>query len=130
MTLVDEAVSISEAATLTGLSAHTLRYYEREGLMLGGVDRASSSHRRYSPGDITWVVFLTKLRSTAMPIAKVREYVDLVRAGEDSTAARLELLLAHRASVLAQLDEMNQSLAAIDYKISTYRTNQNATKGN
>jgi DNA-binding transcriptional MerR regulator len=129
MTLVDGAVSISEAATLTGLSPHTLRYYEREGLMLGGVDRASSSHRRYSPSDITWVVFLTKLRSTAMPIAKVREYVDLVRAGEDSTSARLELLLAHRASVLAQLDEMKQSLAAIDYKISTYRTNQHATKG-
>ncbi|MDQ1573600.1 MAG: hypothetical protein QOH44_1159, partial [Actinomycetota bacterium] len=111
----------SEAAALTGLSTHALRYYEREGLMLGGVDRASSTHRRYTEADISWVVFLTKLRSTAMPIAKVREYVDLVREGEDSTSARLELLLAHRANVLAQLDEITQSLAAIDYKIATYR---------
>jgi DNA-binding transcriptional MerR regulator len=121
MSLVQDAVSISEAAALTGLSTHALRYYEREGLMLGGVDRASSTHRRYTEADISWVVFLTKLRATAMPIAKVREYVDLVREGEESTSARLELLLAHRANVLAQLDEITRSLAAIDYKIATYR---------
>src|SRR5580693_7600163 len=119
MTLVDTALSISEAAARTGLSTHTLRYYERAGLMLGGVDRASSSHRRYTESDIGWVEFLTKLRSTAMPIARVREYVDLVRQGEDSTPARLELLLAHRESVIAQLDEMTRSLAAIDFKIAT-----------
>src|SRR5476649_748446 len=121
MTLVDASLSISEAAERTGLSTHALRYYEREGLMLGGVGRASSTHRRYSDADISWVEFLTKLRSTAMPIAKVREYVDLVRAGESSTPARLALLLTHRESVIAQLDEMTHSLAAIDYKISTYR---------
>jgi DNA-binding transcriptional MerR regulator len=121
MTLVDASLSISEAAERTGLSTHALRYYEREGLMLGGVGRASSTHRRYSDADITWVEFLTKLRSTAMPIAKVREYVDLVREGEESTPARLALLLAHRESVVAHLDEMTRSLAAIDYKIATYR---------
>jgi DNA-binding transcriptional MerR regulator len=121
MTLVDASLSISEAAERTGLSTHTLRYYEREGLMLGGVGRASSTHRRYSDADITWVEFLTKLRSTAMPIARVRDYVDLVRQGDASTSARLALLLAHRETVIAQLDEMTRSLAAIDYKISTYR---------
>jgi DNA-binding transcriptional MerR regulator len=120
MTLVDEAVSISEAAELTGLSTHTLRYYEREGLMRDGVDRASSSHRRYSPSDISWVLFLTKLRSTAMPIAKVREYVDLVRGGDATFAARFELLRAHRVTVVAQLDEITTSLAAIDKKIDLY----------
>ena len=121
MTIVEEAVSISEAAERTGLSAHTLRYYEREGLMLSGVDRASSSHRRYTGADIGWVVFLTKLRSTAMPIARVREYVDLVREGDSSTQKRLALLVAHRASVIAQLEEMTNSLAAIDFKIAAYR---------
>ncbi len=121
MTLVDTSLSISEAAERTGLSTHTLRYYEREGLMLGEVDRASSRHRRYSDGDITWVTFLTKLRSTAMPISRVRDYVELVRKGEDSLPARLELLEAHRDAVLAQLEEMNHSLAAIDFKIATYQ---------
>jgi DNA-binding transcriptional MerR regulator len=121
MTLVDTSLSISQAAERTGLSTHALRYYEREGLMLGGVDRASSSHRRYTDADITWVEFLTKLRSTAMPISKVREYVDLVRLGDISTRDRLELLLAHRETVIAQLDEMTQSLRAIDHKIALYR---------
>jgi DNA-binding transcriptional MerR regulator len=121
MTLVDASLSISEAAERTGLSTHTLRYYEREGLMLGGVGRASSTHRRYSDADIAWVEFLTKLRSTAMPIAKVRDYVDLVRQGDASTPARLALLLAHRESVTSQLDEMTRSLAAIDHKIALYR---------
>ena len=121
MTLVDSSLSIGQAAERTGLSTHTLRYYEREGLMLGGVDRASSSHRRYTEADLTWVEFLTKLRSTAMPIARVREYVDLVRLGDASTPDRLELLLAHRESVIAQLDEITQSLRAIDYKIALYR---------
>jgi DNA-binding transcriptional MerR regulator len=121
MTLTDaRPVSISEAAVLTGLSTHTLRYYEREGLMLGSVDRAASSHRRYSEADVTWVEFLTKLRSTGMPIARVREYVDLVRAGEATFADRLELLRTHREQVLAQLDEVTRSLAAIDYKITLY----------
>ncbi|HEX4442978.1 MAG TPA: MerR family transcriptional regulator [Galbitalea sp.] len=121
MTLVDTSLSISQAAERTGLSTHTLRYYERAGLMLGGIDRASSTHRRYSDSDIVWVDFLTKLRSTAMPISKVREYVELARQGSGSNQARLELLEAHRRTVLAQLAEMTQSLAAIDHKIAFYR---------
>lgn len=121
MTLVDPARSISEAAEATGLSTHTLRYYERAGLMLDRVDRASSSHRRYSDVDIGWVTFLTKLRTTSMPIATIRSYVELVRRGDETIDARYELLRAHRASVVAQLEEMNRSLAAVDRKIATYQ---------
>ncbi len=121
MTTTDELLSISDAAQRTGLSTHTLRYYERAGLMLDPVDRASSTHRRYSQSDINWVTFLTKLRSTSMPIARVREYVDLCRRGEDTIADRLELLLTHRIVVANQLDEMRKSLAAIDFKIETYQ---------
>ena len=121
MTTTDERLSIAEAAAATGLSTHTLRYYERAGLMLEPVDRASSTHRRYSPSDLTWVGFLTKLRATGMPIVRVREYVELVRSGDVTTADRLELLLRHRIAVLAQLDEITQSLAAIDTKIALYK---------
>jgi DNA-binding transcriptional MerR regulator len=115
------AMSISDVATRTGLSTHTLRYYEREGLMFAPVDRASSTHRRYSEADVNWVVFLTKLRSTSMPIARMREYVELARRGDSSTAERLELLLIHRMNVVRQLEEMTASLAAIDYKIGLYQ---------
>jgi hypothetical protein len=66
-----EALSISEAAEQTGLTAHTLRYYERAGLMLDRVDRVghgASSHRRYGEDDVRWVLLLSKLRATGMPI--------------------------------------------------------------
>ena len=121
MTTTDQRLAISEVAQATGLSTHTLRYYERAGLMLVPVDRASSTHRRYSDQDVTWVVFLTRLRSTGMPIARVKEYVELVRSGDSTSADRLELLLRHRIAVLAQLEEITQSLAAIDKKITLYK---------
>ncbi len=120
-TVLHAGMSISDVATRTGLSTHTLRYYEREGLMFAPVDRASSTHRRYSDADVSWVVFLTKLRSTSMPIARMREYVELARQGDASTAERLELLLVHRMNVVRQLEEMSASLAAIDYKIGLYQ---------
>jgi DNA-binding transcriptional MerR regulator len=125
MTVAD-ALSISAAARVTGLSAHTLRYYERAGLMLDHVGRASSSHRRYSDDDIRWVVLLTKLRATGMPIRRVREYADLVRAGDGNEAERLALLEAHREAVLEQLEAMRRNLEAIDTKIALYREKLNA----
>jgi DNA-binding transcriptional MerR regulator len=113
--------SISAVAEATGLSAHTLRYYERAGLMLTPVERGSSTHREFSDADISWVIFLTRLRSTSMPISRVREYVDLVRAGNATTADRLALLQQHRVTVQAQLEAMTQALEAIDYKIALYQ---------
>jgi DNA-binding transcriptional MerR regulator len=121
MTIVEQSHSISEVAELTGLTTHTLRYYERTGLMLSSVDRASSTHRRYSSSDVGWVGFLTKLRSTGMPIARVREYVELARQGDGTTGARLDLLVQHREAVVAQLAEVTRSLAAIDSKIALYQ---------
>jgi DNA-binding transcriptional MerR regulator len=116
-----DALSISDAAQLTGLSAHTLRYYERAGLMLDPVERAPSTHRRYSEAEIRWVTLLTKLRATGMPIRRIREYAELVRAGEGNEGERLALLEAHREAVLEQLDAMRRNLEAIDYKIEIYR---------
>jgi DNA-binding transcriptional MerR regulator len=120
MTVHDDYLTISEVAARTGLTVHTLRYYERAGLMLTPVQRSSSSHRAYSPADVTWLTFLTRLRSTALPITKVKEYADLARRGDDTRADRLELLQRHRIAVAAQLTEMEASLAAIDYKIALY----------
>ncbi|MEO7017502.1 MAG: MerR family transcriptional regulator [Leifsonia sp.] len=121
MTETAGTMSISDVAERTGLSAYTLRYYEREGLMFAPVDRAPSSHRRYTERDVSWVTFLTKLRLTSMPIAKMREYVELARLGDDSARERLELLLIHRMNVVRQLEEMTASLAAIDHKIGLYQ---------
>jgi DNA-binding transcriptional MerR regulator len=122
VTSAPETLSISEASRATGLSAHTLRYYERAGLMANSVDRDdSSSHRRYSEQDISWVTMITRLRGTGMPIRAVREYADLVRAGEGNERERLDLLEEHRERVLRQLEEVQEHLAAIDFKIDLYR---------
>ena len=114
------ALTISDAARATGVSAHTLRYYERAGL-LDPVDRAASGHRRYAEEDIARIQFLTKLRSTGMPIRQIRKYAELMRAGDDTHEARLALLESHREAVRAHLDETARNLELIDYKIGYYR---------
>ena len=115
-----DALSISDAAEATGLSTHTLRYYERAGLMLDRVERAPSSHRRYTEAEIRWVTLLTKLRSTGMPIRRMRDYAELVRGGDGNEAERLALLQSHRRAVLEQLETMRRNLEAIDHKIAIY----------
>jgi DNA-binding transcriptional MerR regulator len=114
------SLTIAEAAARTGLTAHTLRYYERDGLMLGSVDRAVSGHRRYSDRDLTWIEMITRLRATGMPIRDVRRYAALVRAGDGNEAQRLDLLMAHRERVEAQLAQVTAHLRAIDHKIGIY----------
>lgn len=114
------ALTISDAAREAGLSAHTLRYYERAGL-LRPVARAGSGHRRYDEQDLAWIDFLTKLRSTGMPIRQVRRYAELVWAGPETEPERLALLEAHRDQVRAQLEHTERCLERIDRKIDLYR---------
>ncbi len=117
--MTSEGLTIAEVAERTGLTRHTLRYYERDGLMLG-VGRVGSGHRRYSERDLSWIELITKLRATGMPVREVRRYAELVRAGDGNEHERLALLRAHREQVLAQLDTMAAYLDAIDMKISYY----------
>src|ERR1044071_4197714 len=113
--------SIAEAASQAGVSIDSVRYYERAGLMLVPVERAASGHRRYSERDVGWLVFLTKVRKTGMPIRRMREYAQLVRAGGGNEDERLELLEQHRDAVLAQMEETRRHLDEIDRKIESYR---------
>lgn len=113
-------MTIADAAEASGLSAHTLRYYEKAGL-LRSVERAGSGHRRYTEDDLRWIDFLTKLRSTGMPIRQMRHYAELVWAGDGTEPERLALLEAHRDQVRARLAETQTCLTRIDYKIDLYR---------
>ena len=112
--------SIAEVAARTDLTAHTLRYYERDHLLLGPVARDAGGRRAYTDSDIRWIVMLTRLRSTGMPIRDVRRYADLVRAGEGNEEERLALLTAHRQRVLTQLAEVTDHLGAIEGKLAIY----------
>jgi DNA-binding transcriptional MerR regulator len=114
-------VSIAEAARRTGVSVHTLRYYERAGLVVTEVDRTAGGRRRYRQLDLDWITVCTRLRATGMPIKGIRRYAELVAAGHGNERERLELLQAHRADVLAHLAELQQNLQLIDHKIDVYR---------
>lgn len=113
--------SISEVASAAGLSIDTLRYYERTGLLLEAIDRAASGHRRYTDRDVSWVVFLTKVRQTGMPIRQMGAYARLVRAGRGNEDERLALLEAHRNAVVKRVAETQRSLESIEKKIENYR---------
>ena len=115
------ALSIAEAAAASGRTTHTLRYYERDGLMLDAVERGPSGHRRYTPSDLAWIALISRLRSTGMPIREVRAYAGLVRAGDGNEADRLALLEAHRTRVIAQLAATRENLEAINDKVAIYR---------
>jgi DNA-binding transcriptional MerR regulator len=116
-----EGVTIAEAARRTGVSVHTLRYYERAGLVVSPVGRTATGRRRYRELDLKWIIICTKLRATGMPITGIRQYAELVTAGPGNEAERLALLEAHRADVLARLAEIQENLEMINYKIEVYR---------
>jgi DNA-binding transcriptional MerR regulator len=114
-------VSIAEAARRTGVSVHTLRYYERAGLVVTTVDRTAGGRRRYHQLDLDWIVVCTKLRATGMPIKTIRRYAQLVSAGPGNEQERLALMEAHRADVMTKLAEVQENLKLIDHKIDVYR---------
>jgi DNA-binding transcriptional MerR regulator len=113
-------LTITDAARVSGLSPHALRYYERAGL-LQPIDRNGSGHRRYREEDLERIRFLTKLRATGMPIRDVRRYAELMGKGESTNADRLALLEEHRERVLAQLEATAGNLDQIEWKINFYR---------
>src|SRR5579883_1959789 len=116
-----QAFNIRQMAQITGLSAHTLRYYERAGLMLERVKRGEENgYRSYSQEDVAWVEFLKRLRATGMPIREVHRYTELVRLGEQTVPERLHLLRQHQRQVEQHLKEVEQHLEAITAKLACY----------
>ena len=114
-------LSIAEAARRTGVSVHTLRYYERAGLVVTTVERTAGGRRRYQQLDLDWITICTRLRATGMPIKTIRRYAQLVSAGPGNEHERLALMEAHRAEVTAKLAEIQENLKIIDHKINGYR---------
>ncbi len=114
-----DGMSIREVAAKTGITTHTLRYYERIGLVQP-VPRARSGHRRYGEAELRWIDLLKKLHATEMPIRKMLEYARLARRGESTIAARRALLDAHRVDVEAKLAHLKATLTTITRKLAIY----------
>ena len=109
---------IATTAHRLSISPHTLRYYERIGLVR--VERDASGHRRYDAAGVRRLVFLTRMRTSGMPIRDLRRYVALVKAGRDTVPERLSLLTEHRDGLRTRIDEVRLALSATDYKIAAY----------
>ncbi|MHB1685122.1 MAG: MerR family transcriptional regulator [Bacilli bacterium] len=112
--------TIQEVAEITSLSVHTLRYYERIGLV-DPVSRSTNGYRRYSPTDIAWVEFLNRLRATGMPIHQMQRFASLRRQGNSSIRERRTLLEGHKDEVNKRLLELEHNLEAIEEKIFHYK---------
>ncbi|MFJ4778977.1 MerR family transcriptional regulator [Streptomyces sp. NPDC088762] len=119
LSLTQTRYTISEVEARTGLTQHTLRWYERIGLM-PHVDRSHSGQRRFSDEDLHWLEFVGKLRSTGMSVADMVRYAELVREGEHTVGERRELLERTRHEVRARITELTDALAVLDYKIGMY----------
>jgi DNA-binding transcriptional MerR regulator len=118
---VESLLTIDEAAQRTGLTAYTLRYYERIGL-IAPVARAAGGQRRYAASDMVWIEFLLRLRTTHMPIGKMQAFAKLRGTGDATVADRRRMLEQHLTDVLAQIKAMRQSAAALQEKIAHYRS--------
>lgn len=119
MDIQKNKLTIQDVAETTGLSAHTLRYYERVGL-IHPIGREENARRSYTTDDIGWIDFLMKLRATGMSIKDMQRYAELQRQGDETLPQRVEMLKSLRGSVEARIDELNEHLKLVHYKIEIY----------
>ena len=121
-------MKIGELALKSGFSTYTLRYYEKIGL-LPTADR-KSNQRDYDQSTLVWLAFITRLKSTAMPLSEMVVYARLRSKGAPTSAARRALLVLHRQRVRAQIILLQDNLIVLDKKISTYSKQQREVKEN
>ena len=102
------------------MTAHTLRYYERVGL-IQPVGRARNGHRRYSEADAAWLHFLHCMRATSMPIREMQRYAMLRELGDATSLERRQILEDHQAGIAAQIVELQKAHALLTHKITNYK---------
>jgi DNA-binding transcriptional MerR regulator len=112
-------MTIAEVAKQYGLTADTLRYYERVGL-LPNVRRTPGGVRDYSEEDCRWVEYIKCMRSAGITIETLIEYVKLFHQGPETISARKKLLLEQREQIAARINELNDILAKLDWKLDGY----------
>ena len=112
-------MTIAEVSRKYSLSADTLRYYERIGL-IPTVHRSKSGIRDYTVEDCAWVEFAKCMRGAGIQVEALIEYVSLFQQGEDTTEARKQILIEQRELLLERMEEMRQTLERLNSKIDRY----------
>ncbi len=118
--------SIGQVAQKMGLTAHTLRYYDKEGL-LPFVKKNSSGLRMFSDEDIDWLVVIECLKGTGMQLKDIKQYIDWCQEGDATICRRLEMFKRQKAKLEEQQRQLQQYMEKINYKIAYYT--EAATKG-
>jgi len=117
--MTSQHLSIGDMSRLCGVSTHTLRFYEAEGILLPAA-RAANGHRRYRRDDVLSLDFVLRLKLTGMPLADIRAYADLRSQGDSTLLQRLEMLRIHRQRLADQIEALTISASALDDKIDIY----------
>lgn len=112
--------TIHQASEMTGLTEHTLRYYDREGL-LPQLSRSRSGIRLFSNNDIEWLGLICCLKSSGMSIENIKVFINLCMQGDKACEEKREILEKHREHIMNQLKLLKQSLSTIEYKIAHYK---------
>ncbi|UOQ48753.1 MerR family transcriptional regulator [Gracilibacillus caseinilyticus] len=113
--------SIGEVAKELNLTAYTLRYYDKEGL-LPFVERTDSGTRLFKESDIDALKVIECLKSTGMPIKEIRHFIDWCSDGDDTLQQRYDMFLERKASVEQQMEELQKTMELIEHKCSYYKT--------
>jgi DNA-binding transcriptional MerR regulator len=123
----ESGYTIRTMADRSGMTAHTLRYYERVGL-IQPVGRARNGHRRYSEADAAWLNFLHCMRATNMPIREIQRYAALRTMGDSTIDRRRQLLEEHQTTIAAQIAALERAHALLTHKIENYRAIEQRTR--
>ena len=111
--------TIQDVSKKTGLTAHTLRYYEKEGLITG-VERSQGGIRQYTDEDLERLGLIRCLKNTGMSIQEIARFVQLTHEGDHTLEERVELLREHREKVLERMAEMQQHLDKVTWKLNFF----------
>ena len=111
--------SIQDVSNKTGLSTHTLRYYEKEGL-ISGVERSQGGFRQYTYEDLERLGLIRCLKNTGMSIQEIARFVQLTHEGDHTLEERVELLREHRERVLERMAEMQEHLDKVTWKLNFF----------
>lgn len=112
-------MNIKEFSEHTGLSPHTLRFYEKIGLF-SDVNRGANGHRFYNTKDLEWATFIVRLKETAMPLEQIKQYADLRSQGDSTMLERQSLLRHHHEKLKIQIAMQKNHLKALELKIDFY----------
>lgn len=111
--------TITQAAKKMNLTAHTLRYYEKEGL-LPFVTRTEGGIRHFNDADLDWLSLICCLKGTGMPVKKIKVFINLCVQGDETLEQRRQIFITQRENVLSQIAELQKHLAKVEHKISFY----------